>query len=499
MARKYILAIDQGTTGSGAILFNSEGNPVADADKETRQIYPQPGWVEHDPEEIFTTSVEVARQVLYKSGISADDVSGIGITNQRETTIIWDKNTGKPVYNAIVWQCRRTADLVEMLKKQGLAEVIRAKTGLIPDAYFSATKIRWILDHIPNGQLRAERGELLFGTVDTWLAWKLSGGKAHVTDFSNASRTMLFNINSLQWDSDILEYLNIPSSILPRVIPSSKIFAETDPEIFNGVSIPLCAIAGDQQAALFGQACYEQGMTKNTYGTGSFILTNSGEKPLISKHGLLTSLAWGLDGKVFYTIEGSIFITGAAVQWLRDGLHIIKTAGESETLARSVEDNGGVYFVPALVGLGAPHWDMYARGMIIGITRGSNSGHIARATLESIAYQVRDVIDAMKSEAGIDIPVLKVDGGGTANKLLMQFQADILGIPLEVAAIPETTAMGAAYLAGLATSLWKDLSELSTICRSSATYQPTMSIDKREYLYDNWKRAVQKAKGWILN
>jgi glycerol kinase len=497
--KKYVLAIDQGTTGSGAILFDSSGNPVAEADKETRQIYPNPGWVEHDPKEIFQTSLEVARAVLKKSNIPASGVSGIGITNQRETTIVWDKKTGEPVNNAIVWQCRRTAGIVEDLKKRGLENSIREKTGLIPDAYFSATKIRWILDHIPEGQRRAEQGELLFGTVDTWLAWKLSGGKAHVTDYSNASRTMIYNIHTLQWDKDILEALNIPQAMLPRVIPSSFIYAETSPDMFDGAQIPLCAIAGDQQAALFGQACYTPGMAKNTYGTGSFILLNSGEKPIISKHGLLTSLAWGLDGKVIYALEGSIFITGAAVQWLRDGLRIIKKSSESETLARTVDDNGGVYFVPALVGLGAPHWDMYARGTITGITRGTTDGHIARATLEAEAYQVRDVVDAMKSEAGVNMPVLKVDGGGTANSLLMQFQADILGVPIEVAAIAETTALGIAYLAGLATSVWKNTAEVAAICRSTASYQPTMSADQRENLYSNWKRAVERSKGWIIS
>jgi glycerol kinase len=497
--KKYILAIDQGTTGSGAILFDSDGNPVADADKETRQIYPQPGWVEHDPKEIFQTSLDVARAVLKKSGIPASKISGIGITNQRETTIVWDKKTGEPVSNAIVWQCRRTAGLVEDLKKRGLGETIREKTGLIPDAYFSATKIRWILDHIPDGQRRAEEGELLFGTVDTWLAWNLSGGNAHVTDYSNASRTMLYNIHTLQWDKDILEALNLPTAILPKVIPSSFIYAETSPSMFDGVQIPLCAIAGDQQSALFGQACFTPGMAKNTYGTGSFILLNSGEKPIISKHGLLTSLAWGLDGKVIYALEGSIFITGAAVQWLRDGLRIINSSAESESLARTVDDNGGVYFVPALVGLGAPHWDMYARGTIVGITRGTTAGHIARATLEAIAFQVRDVVDAMKSEAGVNMPVLKVDGGGTANSLLLQFQADILGVPIEVAAIAETTALGIAYLAGLATSVWKNTAEVAAICRSTASYQPTMSADQRENLYSNWKRAVERSQGWIVN
>lgn len=496
--KKYILSIDQGTTGSAALLFNSEGLPVAEADTETRQIYPQPGWVEHDPEEIFQTSLMVAHLAIEKAKIGATDIAGIGITNQRETTVVWDKKTGKPVSNAIVWQCRRTAALVEELKNRGFEESIRDKTGLIPDAYFSATKIRWILDHVKYGQQRAEQGELLFGTVDTWLAWKLSAGKAHVTDYSNASRTMIYNINTLKWDKDILSMLNIPETMLPLVLPSSQVYSETSTGTFEGAQIPLCAIAGDQQAALFGQACYKTGMSKTTYGTGSFILMNSGEQRIASKRGLLTSLAWGLNNKVCYALEGSIFITGAAVQWLRDGLNIIKTASESETLARSVEDNGGVYFVPAFVGLGAPYWDMYARGTILGVTRGTTRGHIARATLEAIAYQVRDVIDTMRSETGIGIPVLRVDGGGTANSLLMQFQADIMNIPIQVAAIPETTSLGVAYLAGLASGLWKNTDEIARKWRSRATFEPKMSADQRENLYSTWKRAVERARGWNI-
>ncbi len=495
--KRYILSIDQGTTGSAAIVFDSEGKLIADADKETTQIYPQPGWVEHKPNEILQTSLEVARSAIKKAGISASAIAGIGITNQRETTIIWDKKTGEPVSNAVVWQCRRTADIVESLKNRGLSETIYDKTGLIPDAYFSATKVRWILDHVPDGQKRAENGELLFGTVDTWLAWKLSGGRAHVTDYSNASRTMLYNIHTLQWDKDILSALNIPSAVLPMVIPSSQIYGETSPEMFGGTSIPLCAIAGDQQAALFGQACYNPGMAKNTYGTGCFVLLNSGQKPTSSKKGLLTSLAWGLNNQVLYTLEGSIFITGAAVQWLRDGLNFIKTASEIEPLAESVPDNGGVYFVPAFVGLGAPYWDMYARGSIFGVTRGTTKGHIARATLEGIAYQVRDVVDTMKSEAGINIPLLRVDGGGTANSLLMQFQADMLNMPIQVAAIAETTALGVAYLAGLASSIWKSTDEIARKWRSAATFEPKMSADQRESLYAKWQQAVERAHNWI--
>jgi glycerol kinase len=494
---KYILSIDQGTTGTAAILFDGEGKPVADADREIKQIYPQPGWVEHNPSEIFQTAVDVAHAAIKKAGISPTAISGIGITNQRETTVVWDKKTGEPVSNAIVWQCRRTASLVEDLKNKGLADVIYQKTGLIPDAYFSATKIRWILDHIKEGQKRAEQGDLLFGTIDTWLAWKLSGGKAHVTDYSNASRTMLYNINTLKWDKDIMAALNIPANMLPKVIPSSLAYGITAPGILGKEEINLCAIAGDQQAALFGQACYTPGMAKNTYGTGSFILLNSGEKPTFSKKGLLTSLAWGLEGKIIYALEGSVFITGAAIQWLRDGLKIIKTAAQSEALAESEPDNGGVYFVPALAGLGAPYWDMYARGTIIGITRGTTNGHIARATLEAEAYQVRDVVDTMKLEAGIKIPILRVDGGGTANSLLMQFQADITNMPIQVAAVAETTALGVAYLAGLATGQWKNTDEIAKKWRSSATFEPKMSADQRDQLYSNWLRAVERAHGWI--
>jgi glycerol kinase len=498
-ARQYILSIDQGTTGSAAILFDHDGKPAAEADTETRQIFPEPGWVEHDPDEIYQTSLQVAQQALDKAGVKPSSIAGIGITNQRETTIIWDKKTGEPVSNAIVWQCRRTAGLVEDLKNRGVGQTICDKTGLIPDAYFSATKVRWILDHVKNGQKRAENGELLFGTVDCWLAWKLSGGSAHVTDFGNASRTMLFNINTLQWDKDILSTLNIPTAILPQVISSSLSYGETAEDVFEGARVPLCAIAGDQQAALFGQACYNPGMSKNTYGTGSFILMNSGEKPIISRRGLLTSLAWGLDDKVIYALEGSIFITGAAIQWLRDGLKIINNAAESEALARSVGDNGGVYFVPAFVGLGAPYWDMYARGTMMGITRGTSRGHLARATLEAIAFQVRDVIDTMRSETGIGIPVLRVDGGGTANSFLMQFQADVMNVPIQVAAIPETTALGVAYLAGLACGMWKSKEEIAGKWRSSATFEPKMSADQRENLYANWKRAVERARGWAIN
>ncbi len=493
---EYILVIDQGTTGSGALLFDREGKVVSMADSEIQQIYPHPGWVEHDPAEIVRSSLAVAREALNKEGATPAQVKGIGITNQRETTIVWERSTGRPVHNAIVWQCRRTASLCEGLKQKGMSHQVQEKTGLVVDAYFSATKLRWILDNIPDGQRRAENGELLFGTVDSWLVWNLTGGRAHVTDYSNASRTMLFNINTLQWDKGLLASLNIPEVMLPQVMPCSHIYGETVPGLLGDARIPVGGIAGDQQAALFGQACYQTGMAKNTYGTGSFILLNTGSKPVLSQKGLLTTIAWGLGDKITYAMEGSVFITGAAVQWLRDGLRIISTAAESEVLARSVPDNNGVYFVPAFVGLGAPYWDMYARGTIVGLTRGTTAAHLARATLEAIAYQVKDVVEVMTGETGLSIPVLRVDGGGTANSLLMQFQADILGIPIQQAAVAETTALGAAYLAGLAVGFWKNTDELSRLWQAAKTYEPKMSSDQREALYTGWKRAVQRAMGW---
>ena len=494
-AKSYILVIDQGTTGSAALLFDNKGQIVSSADREIRQIYPQPGWVEHDPVEIFQTSLAVAKEALQQAGAAASQVKGLGITNQRETTVVWDRRTGKPVNNAVVWQCRRTAPICEELKQQNMVEPVRDKTGLPVDAYFSGTKLRWILDNVPDGQRRAEQGDLLFGTIDSWLVWKLTGGTVHITDYSNASRTMLFNIHTLQWDKELLAKLDIPEAVLPKAMPSSQVYGETTAGLL-GDRIPIAGIAGDQQAALFGQACYERGMAKNTYGTGSFILLNTGDKPIPSKKGLITTVAWGLVGKVTYAMEGSVFITGAAVQWLRDGLRLIKTAADSETLAKSVPDNGGVYFVPALVGLGAPYWDMYARGAIVGLTRGTTGGHLARATLEAIAYQVRDVADAMGAEAGLKVPLLRVDGGGTANSLMMQFQADILGIPIQLAAIAETTSLGAAYLAGLAVGTWRDTAQLSRMWKAAETYEPKMSADQRETLYAGWKRAVERARGW---
>ena len=497
--KDYILAIDQGTTGSTAILFDREGQPVSPAYREVRQIYTQPGWVEHDPKELFSASVAVARDSLQKAGVTTSQVKSIGITNQRETTVVWDRYTGEPVSNAVVWQCRRTAPLCEKLKREGMGPLVKEKTGLIIDAYFSATKLRWILDHVPQGQHRAEQGDLLFGTVDSWLVWNLTGGAVHITDYSNASRTMLFNIHTLKWDKELLAALNIPEAVLPHVMPSSQVYGETAVGILGDSRIPLGAVAGDQQAALFGQACYDAGMTKNTYGTGSFVLLNTGDKPVPSEKGLVTTLAWGLGGKVTYAMEGSIFITGAAVQWLRDGLELISNAAESEALARSVPDNGGVFFVPAFVGLGAPYWDMYARGTILGLTRGTNKGHLARATLEAIAYQTRDIIEAMGAEAGLQVPLLRVDGGGTANSLLMQFQADILGIPIQRAAVAETTALGAAYLAGLAVGLWHDTVDIERRWRAAETYEPKFSTDQRESLYAGWKRAVERARGWVTS
>jgi len=493
----YILVIDQGTTGSAALLFDEEGQIVSNADREIRQIYPQPGWVEHDPKEIFRTSLVVAQEALQKAGVTAAQVGGMGITNQRETTVVWDRRTGEPVSNAIVWQCRRTAPLCEELKQKGLSRLIKEKTGLPIDAYFSATKLRWILDHMPDGQRRAQHGDLLFGTIDSWLVWNLTGGAVHITDYSNASRTMLFNIHTLEWDKELLAALNIPETVLPKVMPSSQVYGETAAGLLGHGQVPLGGIAGDQQAALFGQACYDACMAKNTYGTGSFILLNTGDRPIPSEKGLVTTVAWGLGDRVTYAMEGSIFITGAAVQWLRDGLGLVKSAAESEPLARSVPDNGGVYFVPALVGLGAPYWDMYARGTIVGITRGTTSGHLARATLEAIAYQTRDVIEVMSAEACLQVALLRVDGGGTANSLLMQFQADILGVPIQPALVAETTSLGVAYLAGLAVGLWRDTTQLARMWRAAETYEPKMSTDQRETLCAGWKRAVERARGWV--
>jgi len=492
---KYVLALDQGTTSSRAIIFDHNGKEISVVQQEFTQIYPKPGWVEHDPMEILSSQINVAKQAIEKAGIEPKDIAAIGIANQRETTIVWEKSTGKPVYNAIVWQCRRTAPICDALINQGLTESIREKTGLIIDAYFSGTKIKWILDNVPGVREKAEKGEVLFGNVDTWLIWNLTKGKAHVTDYSNASRTMIFNIHKLDWDDDILKILNIPRNMLPEPKPSSLIYGYTDKDIF-GVEIPIAGDAGDQQAALFGQACYNPGMIKNTYGTGCFMLLNTGEKACPSESGLLTTIAWGLNGKVEYALEGSIFITGAAIQWLRDGLKIIQNAAETESLALKVPNAGGIYVVPAFVGLGAPYWDMYARGLIIGITRGITREHIVRATLESIAYQTRDVLEVMKQESCIELRSLRVDGGAVVNNFLMQFQSDILGIPVERPLVSETTALGAAYLAGLATGYWKDQKEIEDLWQIDRNFHPQMSVEEREKLYKGWKKAVSRSLKW---
>ena len=492
---KYIMALDQGTTGSRAIIFNHSGSIVSTASKEFKQIYPKPGWVEHDPMEIWSSQVEVAKDALDKAGLEAVDIAAIGITNQRETTIVWDKKTGKPVYNAIVWQCRRTAPICDQLKKEGLAEIIQKKTGLVVDAYFSGTKVKWILDNVSGARRRAEKKELLFGTVDSWLIWNLTKGKTYVTDYTNASRTMLFNIHNLDWDEEILTELDIPREILPKVLPSSYIYGHTDKEIF-GAEIPISGDAGDQQAALFGQACYEPGMAKNTYGTGCFILMNIGEKIVPSKNGLLTTIAWGVNGKVEYALEGSIFIGGAVVQWLRDEIKLIKSSDEIEKYARKVKDTHGVYLVPAFVGLGAPYWDMYARGVIVGLTRGAKKEHILRAAEEAIAYQSRDVLEVIQKDSGINLKKLKVDGGAVRDNFLMQFQSDILGVPVARPQIAETTALGAAYLAGLAVSYWKDKTEIAAKWKVDKEFSPNMEESLREDLYKGWKRAVSRSLNW---
>jgi len=487
--------LDQGTTSSRAIIFDNAGKIVSVAQKEFTQIYPKAGWVEHDPMEIWGTQSGVAREVLDKAGITANQIAAIGITNQRETTVVWDKNTGKPVYNAIVWQCRRTAAICDELKGKGLEASIREKTGLVVDAYFSGTKVKWILDNVAGAREKAEKGDLIFGNIDTWLIWNLTGGKIHVTDYSNASRTMLFNINTLEWDTDILKALNIPRSMLPEAKSSSFVYGYTNKELF-GVEIPIAGAAGDQQAALFGQACFQPGMAKNTYGTGCFMLMNTGEKLVGSNNGLLTTIAWGLNGKVDYALEGSIFVAGAAVQWLRDELKIIDNAAASEEMAAAVADTNGVYVVPAFVGLGAPYWDMYARGSVMGLTRGANKNHLVRATLESIAYQTRDVLEAMQEDSKIELKTLKVDGGAVANNFLMQFQADILGVPVDRPVVTETTALGAAYLAGLAVGYWSDKDEIAKKWNVDKTFKPAMAEADKENKYAGWKKAVSRAMKW---
>lgn len=495
--KKYIVALNQGTTSSRAIIFDKEQNIIGMSQKEFTQIYPKEGWVEHDPMEIWATEYSVLQEVLAKSNITQEDIAAIGITNQRETTIVWDKNTGKPVYNAIVWQCRRTAHICNELKKQGLEQYIKDTTGLVIDAYFSATKIKWILDNVEGAREKANRGELLFGTVDSWLVWKLTNGKVHITDYTNASRTMLYNIKELKWDEKMLEILDIPKSMLPEVRNSSEVYGYANLGVKGGVRVPIAGIAGDQQAALFGQAAFNKGDVKNTYGTGCFLLMNTGEKMVKSKNGLVTTIAIGMDNKVQYALEGSVFVGGAVVQWLRDELEMISDSSDTDYFATKVEDNGGVYVVPAFVGLGAPYWDMYARGTIVGLTRGTNKNHIIRAALESIAYQTKDVLDAMVDEVKEDIKCIKVDGGASKNKFLMQFQSDIVGKKVIRPIITETTALGAAYLAGLAVGFWKDKDEISKFWYSSEEFNPNLDEEKREKYCKGWKKAVYRSKDWI--
>ena len=490
---KFILALDQGTTSSRAILFNKQGAIVADAQQEFRQIFPKPGWVEHDADEIWASQQGVATDALRKAGVTSTDIAAIGITNQRETTVVWDRATGRPICNAIVWQDRRTAGACDRLKKAGKAAMIRRKTGLVVDAYFSGTKLQWILKHVPGARARARAGELAFGTIDAWLVWNLTGGRVHVTDVSNASRTMLFNLTTCDWDDELLTLFGVPRVMLPQVRDSSEVYGECT---MWGGAIPIAGIAGDQQAALFGQVCRQPGMVKNTYGTGCFMLMNTGTKPVISRNNLLTTVAWRIGGRTEYALEGSIFIAGAVVQWLRDGLGLIKSSAEVESLAAGVADNGGVFLVPAFAGLGAPHWDQYARGLVAGITRGTTAAHLARAALEGIAYQVHDVLLAMQSDSGIKLKELRVDGGACANNLLMQFQADILGVPVVRPRVAETTALGAAYLAGLAVGYWKDTSEIAMQWKADRRFVPAMKAAQRTRLLAGWKKALTRAKRW---
>jgi glycerol kinase len=492
----YILALDQGTTSSRAIVFDRAGRVISAAQREFRQIYPQPGWVEHDPMEIWESQLAVAKEAIGSGGIAASHIAAVGITNQRETTVVWDRTTGAPVHNAIVWQCRRSAPLCDALKRGGWEPHVRDRTGLVIDAYFSGTKIQWLLENVPGLRARAERGEVCFGTVDSWLVFKLSGGKAWVSDYSNASRTMLFDIHRLAWDPDLCRALGVPMQMLPEVRPSSQVYGRTVADLL-GAEAPIAGIAGDQQASLFGQACFRPGMAKNTYGTGCFLLVHTGERPVASKTGLLTTIAASpAEGRAEYALEGSIFITGAAIQWLRDGLQIIATSAESEQLAASVSDTGGVYFVPAFVGLGAPHWDMYARGAILGLTRGTTRAHLVRAALEAIAYQTREVLEAATSDAGLRLMELRVDGGATANNLLMQIQADILGTPVVRPVVKETTALGAAYLAGLAVGYWSGRDEIAHNWAADRRFLPSMDGARREELFAGWRRAVARAAGW---
>lgn len=497
MEKKYIMALDQGTTSCRTILFNHDSEIVATAQNEFTQYFPKPGWVEHNPNEIWSTQVGTMSEVIAKAGIDPQEIAAIGITNQRETTVVWDKKTGQPVYNAIVWQSRQTMDICDELKAKGLSDIFHKKTGLLIDAYFAGTKVKWILDNIVGAREKAEAGDLLFGTIDTWLVWKLTGGKVHVTDYSNASRTLMYNIRELKWDDELLEYLTIPKSMLPEVKPSSEVYGMTVPSVTQGVEIPVAGMAGDQQSALFGQTCFKAGMAKNTYGTGGFMLMNTGSQLYDSKNGLLTTIAWGLDGEVEYALEGSIFVAGSAIQWLRDGLKVLDSAPDSEYYANKVKDSDGVYVVPAFVGLGAPYWDMKARGGIFGLTRGTTKNHIIRATLESLAYQTKDVLDAMQSDSGIKLNALKVDGGAVANNLMMQFQSDILNVDVERPKITETTALGAAYLAGLAVGFWKSKDELIDSWQIDRKFEPNMDEKERKELYLGWLKAVRRTMNWL--
>ncbi len=493
---RHILAIDQGTTGTTALLLDRAGAVLGRAAREIAQVYPKPGWVEHSPMEILDSCLHVAVELLKETGVSPGQIEAIGITNQRETTLVWDRHTGEPVSNAVVWQCRRSAPICDALERQGLGPYVRERTGLPIDPYFSATKIRWLLDNVPSGQARAESGDLLFGTVDAWLLWNLTGRAVHATDVTNASRTMLYDIAELEWDDGLLRALDIPRAMLPEVRPSSGIFGRTQPDLFHGLGVPVAGIAGDQHAALFGQACFRPGMTKSTYGTGCFVLANTGDTRVPSQSGLITTIAWDIGDGVTYALEGSVFSAGATVQWLRDGLGIIRSSSDVNALAESVENNGGVYMVPAFTGLGAPYWDPDARGTIVGLTRGSTAGHLARAALEATAYQTRGVVDAMAADAGLDIDVLRVDGGGSASRLMMQHQADVLGVPIERCAVAETTALGAGYLAGLATGMWEDTAEIEALWSSDAKFEPQMPDAKRDRLYADFQRAVERARAW---
>ncbi len=494
MNKNYILSLDQGTTSSRAILFNHAGNIVSVAQKEFEQFFPSPGWVEHDANEIWTSVLACVAEVLRKGDVQPEEVAGIGITNQRETTVVWDKETGKPIHRAIVWQSRQTENICTQLREQGHEDVFRTKTGLLIDPYFSGTKVKWLLDEVEGAREKAENGQLMFGTIDTWLIYKLSGNNTHVTDYSNASRTLMYNIHDLTWDEELCSILNVPVSMLPEVRSSSEVYAHTASYHFFGEKVPIAGIAGDQQAALFGQACFEKGMAKNTYGTGCFLLMHTGDRPVYSKHGLLTTIAWGIDGKVEYALEGSIFTAGSAVQWLRDGLNIIESAEESEQLARSIDSTDGVYMVPAFVGLGSPYWDSNARGSLVGLTRGTTSAHITRATLESIAYQTKDVLDAMMHDADIPLAELRVDGGAVNNNFLMQFQSDLLNTTVERAKIEETTALGAAYLAGLAIGFWKDQDEIASLRQSDYSFHSKMSEEDQNAHYQGWTKAVEATR-----